>query len=145
MNLEIIRLISFLFRIIGFVSAYSCSPRTIRLGLTYKLISALLCIRKTKTHNFHIYPNRHKRSYSKLCFKLSYGMEYTIQNSLVVNNDQNKILKGSFPFISLLVSGIRDGLDHWSESSGLKVTWEEYFLGHEFLRSHFFPSSFSPV
>ena len=86
-------------------------PRTIRLGLIYKLISAFSnIIQKTKTHR-HTYIEIGTRDPIALFSKLSYESDITIQNSLVINNDQNKILKGSFPFISLLVSGIRDGLD----------------------------------
>ena len=86
------RLISLVFRIVWFVSAYIFFfLRSIQLELIYKLISAIL-FKKTKIHTeTYIYPNRHKRSYS-FVFQTQLSI-------LVVKNGWNKILKGFVPLI----------------------------------------------
>ena len=92
------RLISLVFRIIWFVSAYLFFLRPIRLELIYKLISAFSnIIQKTKTHR-HTYIQIGTRYPIALLSKLSYESDITIQSSLVVNDEGNRILKGLFPF-----------------------------------------------
>ena len=95
------RLISLVFIIIWFVSAYFFK-RPIKLQLIYKQISAISNIfpkKKPKTKEIkhtliHTYIQIDTRDPIALFSKLSYELNITIQNSLVVDNGWNKIFKG---------------------------------------------------
>ena len=107
--------------------------RPIRLQLNFRLISAILSKKQRHTLR-HTYIQINTRDPIALFSKLSYESDITVQNTLIIKNGWNKVLKGFIPlFFFLLVSGIRDSLDKSSRECWSKGIEGVISSGQKFL------------